>query len=470
MRQGTIVSQGQPHKQDNPGIKKANDSSSKSNAINSKIRDANVRYDTPSSDIKAKNFHVGESGLFCVGLEVDFLIDSGACISIISNKVFDKIPEDVKPELISSYETVSLADGRPMEILGLTEMTIQLENIEVKSEFYLANISCDAIIGIDFFRQHGCRLDFISDSLYIDDKKVQCRSVGLKPVCCRVVITETTSIPAGHEIIVQGKLIRRQGTFTGVIENTQKFVEKHNVLIGRSIVENHNDLIPLRIMNPNNNVKVIHENTTAALLHPVKYINDDTCKSLDKCVNSISSITKESKGVELPEYLKKMYDDGCENLSVDQAGKFAKLLVNYVDVFASTDKDIGRTNITKHTIDTGNAKPIKQRPRRLPIHKQGEVDKLIDMIAKDIIESSSSPWSSPITLATKKDGSSRFCLDFRSLNEYTVKDAYPLPRIDDSLDTLSGAQWFSTMDLASGYWQVEMDENNKVKTAFSTKR
>ena len=301
MRQGTIVSQGQPHKQDNPGIKKANDSSSKSNAINSKIRDANVRYDTPSSDIKAKNFHVGESGLFCVGLveglEVDFLIDSGACISIISNKVFDKIHEDVKPELISSYETVSLADGRPMEILGLTEMTIQLENIEVKSEFYIANISCDAIIGIDFFRQHGCRLDFISDSLYIDDKKVQCRSVGLKPVCCRVVITETTSIPAGHEMIVQGKLIRRQGTFTGVIENTQKFVEKHNVLIGRSIVENHNDLIPLRIMNPNNNVKVIHENTTAALLHPVKYINDDTCKSLDKCVNSISSITKESKGV-----------------------------------------------------------------------------------------------------------------------------------------------------------------------------
>ena len=97
-----------------------------------------------------------------------------------------------------------------------------------------------------------------------------------------------------------------------------------------------------------------------------------------------------------------MYDDGCENLSVDQAGKFAKLLVNYVDVFASSDKDIGRTNITKHTIDTGNAKPIKQRPRRLPIHKQGEVDKLIDMIAKDIIESSSSPWSSPITLATKK--------------------------------------------------------------------
>ena len=69
---------------------------------------------------------------------------------------------------------------------------------------------------------------------------------------------------------------------------------------------------------------------TAALLHPVKYINDDTCKSLDKCVNSISSI---SKGVELPEYLKTMYDDGCENLSVDQAEKFAKLLANYVDVF-----------------------------------------------------------------------------------------------------------------------------------------
>ena len=85
-----------------------------------------------------------------------------------------------------------------------------------------------------------------------------------------------------------------------------------------------------------------------------------------------------------------------------------------------------------------------------------------------MIRPSSSPWASPIVLVKKKDGSTRFCVDYRKVNKVTRKDAYPLPRVDDTLDTLAGAKWFSTLDLISGYWQVEMHPDDREKTAFCT--
>jgi len=90
------------------------------------------------------------------------------------------------------------------------------------------------------------------------------------------------------------------------------------------------------------------------------------------------------------------------------------------------------------------------------------------MLRRKVIQPSSSPWASPVVLVKKKDGSTRFCIDYRKVNSITHKDAYPLPQIDDTLDTLSGSQWFSTVDLLSGYWQVEVAEEDKPKTAFTT--
>ena len=79
-----------------------------------------------------------------------------------------------------------------------------------------------------------------------------------------------------------------------------------------------------------------------------------------------------------------------------------------------------------------------------------------------------SPWASPVVLVQKADGSLHLCMDYRKLNEVTTKDVYPLPRIDDSLNTLAGSQLFSTLDLASGYWQVEVAEQDREKTVFCT--
>ena len=105
----------------------------------------------------------------------------------------------------------------------------------------------------------------------------------------------------------------------------------------------------------------------------------------------------------------------------------------------------------------------------LPHYPCQEVKKLLDsMLENDIIEPAKGPWASPIVLVTKKDGSTRFCVDFRQLNSVTRKDAHPIPRIDESLDALHEACWFSTLDLASGYWQVGVVAEDREKTAFST--
>ena len=90
------------------------------------------------------------------------------------------------------------------------------------------------------------------------------------------------------------------------------------------------------------------------------------------------------------------------------------------------------------------------------------------MEKQGVVQSSTSPWASPVVLVPKKDGSLRFCVDYRRLNSVTHKDVYPLSRVDDIFDTLGEVKYCSTLDLASGYWQVELDEDAKVKSAFTT--
>ncbi len=92
------------------------------------------------------------------------------------------------------------------------------------------------------------------------------------------------------------------------------------------------------------------------------------------------------------------------------------------------------------------------------------------MLDRGVIEPCQTSWASPVVLVTKKDGTTRFCVDYRKLNDITKKDAYPLPWIDDTLDALHGSTYFSTLDLYSGYWQVEMDQQDIDKTAFVTRQ
>jgi hypothetical protein len=128
-----------------------------------------------------------------------------------------------------------------------------------------------------------------------------------------------------------------------------------------------------------------------------------------------------------------------------------------------------RVSRVKHHIHVGDATPIFQRPRRTPLTYQQIMKEHIDELLKTgLIQPGSGAWASPVVMVKKKDGTLRFCVDYMKLNQITKKDVYPLPRIDDILDALNGAKYFSSFDFLSGYWQIEMDDLDKEKTGFIT--
>ena len=156
-------------------------------------------------------------------------------------------------------------------------------------------------------------------------------------------------------------------------------------------------------------------------------------------------------------------------LTADERQSATDLILKYKEVFVGEDGQVGFTDKVAHKIDVIDSKPIRSRPYKTSGAERDELDRQIQQLLKDgKIEPSDSPWASPVIMVQKKDGTMRFCIDYRRLNSVTKKDAYPLPRIDDSLDALAGSKWFSTLDLASGYWQVAMDPKDRDKTAFCT--
>ena len=151
--------------------------------------------------------------------------------------------------------------------------------------------------------------------------------------------------------------------------------------------------------------------------------------------------------------------------------KIKKLVLQNQDLFAYKDSELGHTDTAKMQIDVGNNELIKMRPYRIPIKNREVIVKAIDdMLDSEVIRRSKSPWSFPVVIVDKKDGSKRFCVDFRRLNKITKKNSYPLPLIDDILALLGKAKLFTSLDLKSGYWQVAMEEKDKEKTAFACHR
>ena len=149
--------------------------------------------------------------------------------------------------------------------------------------------------------------------------------------------------------------------------------------------------------------------------------------------------------------------------------KAIEMLHRNKEVFASSKGDLGCTSTTYHRIFTTDDVPVTERHRRIPPNQYQEVQQhLQDLLEKGVIRPSESNYASPIVLVRKKSGDLRMCVDYRKLNQKTKRDQYPLPRIEESLEALQGAKYFSTIDLASAYNQVEVAHQDRHKTAFTT--
>ena len=168
--------------------------------------------------------------------------------------------------------------------------------------------------------------------------------------------------------------------------------------------------------------------------------------------------------------LEKLDLTGLEAWPMEQAEKARSLLREYHDIFSLEKNDTGHTKAAKHKIvlKDPDTPPFKERFCRIPLPQLDEVrSHLKMMLDAGVIRPSNSPWCNAVVLVRKKDGSLRFCIDFRRLNSLTVKDSHPLPRICETLESLAGAAHYTTIDMNSGFWQVLMDDESKQYTAFT---
>ena len=170
-------------------------------------------------------------------------------------------------------------------------------------------------------------------------------------------------------------------------------------------------------------------------------------------------------------HVQPLIDSLPPDLTTDERRRASDLVRKYSSAFSRDEYDMGRTKVFQHTIDTGDNRPVREALRRHPqAHLEfidSEVDRLLQL---DIVEPSASPWASNVVLVRKKNGQLRMCIDYRKVNAVTYKDAYPIPKIDACLDALGDSRYFSSLDLRQGYWQAEIVDSDRDKTAFVTRR
>ena len=207
-------------------------------------------------------------------------------------------------------------------------------------------------------------------------------------------------------------------------------------------------------------------------------------QSKSSCAAKINVITFEQlKGIkeDVAEYyfckVTPADDTGLADITEDIASKILKK--EYADIISNGEMNAdsearnakSRFKLEKHKITLmDGATPVKKSPYRMSPRELEEVSKQLKTLTeKGYIKPSSSPWSSPVVFARKKDGSLRMCVDYRALNRLTIPESYPIPRIDDNIDRLGSSHIYSIVDLESGFHQIMMDDSSEEKTAFSTR-
>ena len=334
------------------------------------------------------------------GRAIDALVDTGACVNVISGRLLDQLGLRQKLELYQGKART--VDGSPLAIEGTVNVRTQVGNVDTTVRYLVAEaIEVPVILGLGFMTTHNCSVDLHSYQFWTG--------------------TESSATP----LKLKGSWHMDALTVAKTEVDWKEMSFKHKTDVVPDGAEN--------LSTKQNDVTAAKEQSTEP---------DDTNLIVELTSGAIAGSAKDTLGAIVREFR---------------------------DVFAVRDSELGATNQVYHHINTGDSRPIKLPPHRVAPGKLPDVKSEVqDMLQRGIIQPSNSPYSAPIVMVRKKDGSNRFCVDYRRLNEVTRKDAQPIPNIDQTLDALRGSKWFSSLDLASGYWQVEVAPEDRHKTAFVT--
>ena len=465
--------------------------------------------------------------------EINAILDTGAEVTVIGEHVILSLPNKECLPIMPASRCLTAADySEKIKTCGIIHTTITIGSFQFVWPVYIASIKDDMLLGCDIFEAFDMTLS-IRDGLRIRNEWIPCDIIRMPDSIARVTLKETTTIPPNTEIITVGKVenVSQIDTRFGFVEPIEQLSTaeegKYPIMIARTLVDPHVEGIPVRLLNTSDEPLEISSDYLLGEMVPVECLvefgEEDkldpfneyhrTCRihptnlpqgnKIDISIRKLKGVQVEPPNIptefypdnvdldkteleqstvdgsarilagnpSVPVHLEKLLIESCENLNnVHDRDTMRELLNKHEIIFAKNKMDLGNCSLLKHKIDTGFASPIRQPMRRTPKGFELEEEQYLkDQLESGVVIPSSSAWSSPVCLVRKKDGSVRWCVDYRKLNDVTVKDAYPLPRIDSCLDCLASAKLFSTLDLQSGYWQLQLEEKDRSKTAFITK-
>ena len=404
------------------------------------------------------------------------LIDSGSSISTITEEFLDKL--DPKPDIYpldDFHLDIQTAGGHSLPYKGYVRVDVKAPFID--DDFLRVpmlvvpltdyNSIVPVIIGTNVIRRFkavssennnttlpdGWRIAFnaICDT-HVGVVKSTNRVV-LQPMECKTVVGFTRKVRT-----IETALTEQAENCTGSRLNVCPRVVGLNK-------PGTTARVPVKVFNISAKVVTIPAKSTICELNEIKVLRSvDLSEKSDQ--NSKVNVQHQAAQIHEPELPVNLdLSDSC--LSEEQKAKAKTFLSKWHNVFSRGPLDLGHTQTVKHEIHLNDEKPFKEPYRHIPPSLIQEVrEHLKEMMQMGAIRESSSSFSSNVVLVRKKDGSIRFCIDYRKLNQHTIKDAHAIPRIDDTLHLLAGAKYFSTLDLKAGYWQVELREEDKAKTAF----
>lgn len=294
---------------------------------------------------------------------------------------------------------------------------------------------------------------------YITFRCLLLRDKELQKRCNRLAIIKsaegkTIRIPPNKDVVLQGYMDHElpYHPVCGLLQSTDRAAIPSDLDIAPSLVSyqyRNNSIIPVHISNVTTRTVTVSPNAILCELQPVSVTDIDVPDTYEQDAWNESTFP--------------------DTLTDDQLRKARDLLHQFRDVFSTSDTDIGHITAVQHKIELIDETPFKQRHRRIPPALFDEVrTHLQKLLTAGIIRPSHSPWSSNVVLVRKKDNKLRMCVDYRQLNQLTIKDSYALPRSEEILDAfIGGNNYYTVMDMKSGYHQVEVEETHRARTAFT---